>query len=96
MKKIYIYGLYEEGNEEYRYIGKTNKQDLQKRLNEHIKESFKDSHTTQLTHKKNWIKSVINKDKKINIKCIEEVNNENWEEREKYWISYFNNLTNTL
>lgn len=92
MKKIFIYGLYEEGNEEYRYIGKTNKQNLQKRLNEHVYESLREK---DKTHKRNWIRYIINNDKKINIKCIEEVNEENWKEREIYWISKFSNLTNS-
>ena len=92
MNKIFIYGLYEEGNEDIRYIGKTNKENIKKRLNEHICESFREN---EITHKRNWIKNVINNGGKINIKNIEIVNEENWEEREKYWISKHTNLTNT-
>jgi len=91
--KIYIYGLYEEGKEDkIRYIGKTNKLDLQKRLREHICESFRNN---KKTHKKHWIKSVLNNNKKINIKCLEETDELNWENKEKYWISKTFNLTNS-
>lgn len=90
MRKIYIYALYEDGKEEYRYIGKT--YNLKLRLKEHIREAF----SVKLpTHKINWIKSVINNGKNINIKCIEEANEDNWQEREKYWISKYDNLTNS-
>lgn len=92
MKKIYIYGLYNEKDQEIRYVGKTNKKNLVKRLNEHICESLRE---TGKTYKRNWIKSIIDKEEKINIKCLEIVNEKNWEEKEKYWISQFNNLTNT-
>jgi hypothetical protein len=92
MKKIYIYGLYNEKDQEIRYVGKTNKKELSKRLNEHICESLRE---TKQTHKRNWINNLINKGEKINIKCLEIVNDKNWEEKEKCWISKFNNLTNT-
>lgn len=92
MNKVFIYGLYKDGTDNIRYIGKTNKKDLQKRLNEHLCESFREK---EITHKRNWIKSIINNNGAINIKCIEEVNEENWKEREIYWISQFSNLTNT-
>jgi len=90
MEKIYIYGLYER-NDDVKYIGKTNKENLQLRLKEHINESFRETTTT---HKRNWIKSVINNGGKINIRLIEIVEEE-WSDREKYWISQFENLTNT-
>lgn len=92
MKKIYIYGLYNEKDEEIRYVGKTNKKDLVKRLNEHICESLREK---RRTHKRNWIKSIINNGEKINIKCLEITDDINWKEREKYWISITNKLTNT-
>lgn len=92
MKKVFIYGLYEKGKSECRYIGKTNKYNLQKRLNEHINESFREK---KYTHKRNWIKNIINNNSKIEIKCLEITNDKNWEEREKIWILKYNNLTNT-
>jgi len=88
--KIYIYGLYEKDN--IRYVGKTNKKDLKIRLKEHINESFREN---SITHKKNWIKSVIKKGDKIDIKLIEITDENNWQNIEKYWISYFKNLTNS-
>lgn len=91
MEKIYIYGLYEDVNN-IRYIGKTNKSKLKLRLREHINESLREK---EITHKRNWIKSVINNGGEINIKLIEIVSETNWKDREKYWILNYNNLTNT-
>jgi hypothetical protein len=92
MEYIIIYGLYDTNEHEIRYVGKTNKKDLNKRLREHIKESQRKNNNT---HKINWINSVIKDNKNINIKCLEVANNDNWAEKEKYWISKFENLTNS-
>ena len=75
-----------------RYVGKTNKKNLDKRLNEHINESFREKN---MTHKRNWIKYVINNGGKISIRLIEETNNNDSSNREIYWITQFDNLTNT-
>lgn len=90
MKEYKIYSLKSPLSNEIRYIGVTiNK--LNSRLSQHIYEGrHKDG-----THKINWIKSLIKKGLKPIIELVEICDCNNWEERERYWISYYKNLTNT-
>ena len=86
--KIYIYGL--SGNDGIiRYVGKT--YDTYKRLNEHIYES---KNPRNNNHKNNWIKKIIKNNENLNISILEECNENNWIEKEKFWISKIENLTN--
>lgn len=95
MKEIKIYGLYDNISNEIRYVGKTNKDDIQIRLGEHIRESkYKKRINKSITYKIKWINSVIEKGGEIYIKCLEIANEENWQDREKYWISKYEKLTN--
>lgn len=92
MKKIYIYKLTDPFTDEIRYVGKTT--NLVRRLNSHINRC-----KSNKFHSAVWIKSIINKGKKPIIEIIEECNEENWEDREIYWISYYRkifDLTNIL
>jgi hypothetical protein len=43
------------------------------------------------TYKDKWIQSLIEKGKKIDIITIEIVNENNWEEQERYWINFYKN-----
>lgn len=89
MKKIFkIYALTDD--ETVRYIGVTSRE-LSQRLYQHVW----DGKNKKGSHKIHWIKSLLNNNKKPSIKLIEECTEENWQEREKYWIKYYNNLTNT-
>lgn len=89
MKKIFkIYALLED--ETVRYIGVTSRE-LKQRLYQHIY----DGKNKKGTYKINWIKSLLNNNKKPSIILIEECTENNWQEREKYWIKYYSNLTNT-
>jgi len=81
--KVFIYGLYTDG-EDIRYVGKTNKQDIKKRLKQHILKSKE-----LKTHRDRWIQNRINEGKEIKIKEIEVANEKNWQDREKYWIKYY-------
>jgi hypothetical protein len=91
-QKLFIYGLYEIGKEnEIRYIGKSN--NPESRVYSHVHVSMKNKN--KLTHKECWIKKVINSGNKIGFKILEEVNCDNWSEREIFWISTTSNLTNT-
>ena len=74
-----IYALYDDSG--IRYIGKTIK-DLNRRLSNHISSSKKYKH-----HAANWIKSLINSNKSINIMLVGEVAGDGVEE-EIAWISY--------
>lgn len=81
-----IYRLKDPITLEVRYVGKT-VSSLEKRLGEHISYSKKGK-----THRDNWIKSLP--DRPI-IELIEECDDSIWEERERYWITYYKaRLTN--
>lgn len=86
MNKTFIYGLKEE-NGEIRYIGKS--LDPKKRLRQHKSNARKEK-----SHKVSWIKYCQNNNIKIEIVILEECESTIWHEREIYWISHFNNLTN--
>jgi len=85
---VYIYGLYSDDINNIRYVGKTIHPE--KRLKEHIR-TYK---SEKLCYKHNWVKSQLKKGKEIKMVIIEECNNDNWQDREKYWISKYDNLTN--
>ena len=91
---VIIYGLSSsEDPSNIRYIGKTN--DLRKRLKKHLtKSSLKED-----SHKNNWILKELDKGNFIYSTIVEVVNEENWQEKEIYWISEYIkmgfNLTNS-
>ena len=87
---MFIYGLYSTEDDIIRYVGKT-KYMLHKRLMEHINGALI---RNCKTYKDNWIRSVYNKGYVVDIKLIEECDDSIWEEREKYWIKEYANLTN--
>lgn len=92
MKEIKIYALIDVRTNDIKYIGKTI-QSLNKRLSSHY--SIKDD---DLTHRANWIRELKKVNLKPIIKLIEIVTDDNWEEREIYWIEYYSKifkLTNT-
>ncbi len=89
MKNIKIYKLLDPITNEIRYIGKT-KNVLSKRYNEHIYRA-KQEHDS---HVYCWIRKLLKDNLKPTIELVEECTEENWEEREQYWISYYPNLTN--
>lgn len=90
--EVKIYGLYDptDSTMSIRYVGKTI-QTLKKRLQGHIDDSVKNNPST---YKKNWINSLLKKGIRPKIRLIEICTEENWEERERFWISSINNLTN--
>lgn len=86
----YIYGLYEVGKEDdIRYVGKSD--NPKNRLFSHKSSSLR---CVDKTHKSCWIRSVYKRGGKIDILIIEEVSYDKWSEREIYWISKYDNLTN--
>lgn len=93
-RMVYIYGLKNDGINEYRYIGKTIRPKY--RLGEHLSEKSREFSV----HKKNWINKSLHQNKKIILEIIEEVNENNWQEKEKFYIAYYRNqghrLTNLL
>jgi group I intron endonuclease len=84
----YIYKLIDPETNEVRYIGKTTRT-LKKRYKEHLTD------TRYSTHKVNWISKLKMNDKLPIIELIEECDDNISSEREKYWITQFENLTNS-
>lgn len=92
---VYIYGLVDPRDNHIRYVGKT-KHKLEKRLREHL---FKNNLETN-NYKNFWIKEILKNNLSPDIILIEECNEDDWQEREIYWISYYrellgNKLTNS-
>jgi len=83
---IYIYSLIDPDTNEVRYIGKTS--NIKRRYYEHT------TNIKSNSHKSNWIRKLHTDGKSPILNIIEECNYGDWELREKYWISQFNNLTN--
>ena len=90
MKTVKIYKLIDPITHEVRYVGKTEKS-LKHRLSMHVTTSIKNKNKT---HKEAWITKLYSLGKRPTIEIIEEVPFEIWEEKEIYWISQFENLTN--
>ncbi len=84
--KIYIYALKEKDGD-IRYVGKT--VDLHRRMRQHKSNARKEN-----SHKVSWIKKCLKNDIEIEMVVLEEVKKDNWQEREIFWISQFENLTN--
>lgn len=82
MKKVYIYGLSDPITNEIRYIGKT--VNMKNRYKKHVYQS-----KYLKTKIGNWIKKLISINLKPNILLIEECEENNWIEREKYWIKKY-------
>ena len=81
----YIYCLKHPLTNEIRYVGKTTSP--KRRYKEHIYKLNKSDHKT------NWVKLLLSAGLKPVMDILEECT-DNWDEREKYWITQFNNLTN--
>ena len=90
MKTTYIYVLKcPEGN--IRYVGKTNSP--KKRLSSHISEAKKGKGRR---HVLNWVHSLLSKSLIPSMEIIEVCTEENWQEREKYWVEYYRNIIPNL
>ena len=80
----YIYALLDPETKEIRYIGKTD--NPPERLKNHLNEQGK-------WHRINWLKSLKKRGLKPVMRIIEEVaEGINWEERERYWIAYYQSI----
>lgn len=81
-----IYGLYDPTDEarRIRYIGYSSKP-LNRRLIQHVWESKEKAKC----HRHKWIRSLLRKGVEPAIVKIESVAAENWQARERYWISFY-------
>jgi group I intron endonuclease len=62
-----------------RYVGKTSS--LETRVSRY-------RHPIAKTHRDNWLRKMIRENRSITIALIEQCNQDNWIEREKYWIQF--------
>lgn len=88
-KRVTIYVLKDPRTNEIRYVGKTVKKDLNKRLIEHC------AHQNR-THKYFWISQLKSEGLKPIIESIEKCTDLDWQEREIYWIQYYKDLNYNL
>lgn len=86
MSKVKIYTLTDPRTNEIRYVGKT-KYSLNKRLNSHLSDCKRYNF-----HNANWLKVLLSNNLKPSISLLEEVIEDNWIERERYWIKYYREL----
>ena len=91
-KSTFIYGLYTKNDKNnIRYVGKSDNPKV--RLDKHISATkLKAKYNKKLTYKEHWL---VKHNYDVNFIILEECNYGMWSEREIYWISQFNNLTNT-
>ena len=85
--EFYIYTLSHPETNEVRYVGKTI--NLKRRYKQHL-------YDKRTSHKASWVKSLKNNGLKPIMTVIETCDETNWVDREKFWISQFDNLTNLL
>lgn len=88
MKKTFIYGLFSDSDKVIRYVGKSDNPEY--RLKRHIYQR-----NDSKTHKNNWINKLLDNNEKLLYKILEVVDYDKWSEKEKNWISKFDNLVNT-
>lgn len=81
----YIYCLKDPDSLIIKYIGKTI--NIRKRYNNHVC-----NYTGEKTLKNNWVKGLKSNGKKPILEVIEKCNEDNWIEREMYWIAYYKQL----
>lgn len=86
-----IYSLIDPITKEIRYIGVTSGY-MSSRFSQHKYNSLKKNSQTYVAK---WFRKVFYEHGKLPImKLIEECKKDQWEEREKYWIKFYKNLTN--
>ncbi len=81
-----IYFLKDPNNGEIKYIGKT-ETSLQDRLSAHVYQAKECKY-----ERYDWLKALLEKGLKPTIHLIEEVKDEEWEEKEKHWIETFKTM----
>jgi len=83
-KTTYIYVLKDPDTKEVRYVGKAN--NPKKRFSKHIRDSEKNNSNS---HKENWIRKLLLKNKKPILEIIDVVEYSVWKEKEIEWICRF-------
>lgn len=88
---IRIYVLKEPDTLKIRYVGITSKS-LKQRLRKHLDNALYTKHNIHLC---NWILKYYKNNQLPIIELIEKCDLNNWQEREKYWITQFKDLLNS-
>jgi hypothetical protein len=91
MKQLKIYSLNCPIKKEVRYVGVTSGT-LSNRLSQHVYSGKKRMGSTV----SKWIRHLLEQNKRPTIHLIEEIPFDKWEEKEKYWISFFKEKNNLL
>lgn len=86
-----IYVLKEPDTLKIRYVGMTSKT-LKQRLRKHLDNALYTKHNLHLC---NWFLKYYKRDQLPIIELLEVCAKENWQEREKYWITQFEDLLNS-
>jgi len=86
---VYIYVLIDPRNNKVKYVGKT--VNLQNRFEQHIY-----WFTGSNPRKENWIKKLIKEGLRPEMLVIEQCDYSNWQEREKFWISFYRQKSTDL
>ncbi len=87
MKTVYIYSLTDPRTSEIRYIGKT--VTPTKRFQRHIRNARNSTHKY---HSSVWINSLLSNGVKPLFSVIEVCDENNWQERERYWIEHYRGI----
>lgn len=82
--KIYIYTLSDPDSLQVRYVGKSKKPN--NRYSQHLIDAKNNKYKC---YKDNWIRSLLKTNKKPIIDIIDELESNDWEWLEQYWISQF-------
>ena len=81
MKKIQIYILIDPITKIVRYVGKS--VNAKRRYNQHLYDKRHDNYSSR------WIRKLQKQNLKPFLEIIEECDESVWQERERYWISYY-------
>lgn len=92
-RKYFIYGLMDSKDVVF-YVGKS--VEPYKRYKEHINEATKKQHHNKNTHKINKINNLLRNGEPIKLLLIEQVTKDTWEEKEIYWIEFYQKINTKL
>lgn len=82
---VNIYALIDPRTSRIRYIGKA--KNLSARLRSHVSAAANNA----VTHKYCWIRSLLKSGLRPEIKIVETCSEENWKDKERFWIAHFLN-----